>query len=715
MNIVDRIAAELSRSSTNVEAALDMFSSGATVPFVARYRKDQTGAMDEVVLQRIQDLFKDYSAIEERRKTILEKLKSRGLLTADLKDALMSAPTLSELEDVYLPFKIKKATRAEKARKAGLEGLARIIMAQKNDGIQKLAVRFVKGEIKTVDAAIAGAVDIMAEWINEHQYSRKRLRSMFRYESEVRSKVVKGKEKDGDDYVSFFDFREPVKKLKSHRLLALLRGEKEGVLSLSFSPERSICIKLLEQQFVKSEGESADIVKQAVGEAYSRFLRPSLQNELRAELKEKADISAVQVFTSNLRQLLLAPPLGAKNILAIDPGYKSGCKVVCLDRQGALLAHDTIYPHPPQKKYNAASNTLRALINAHKIEVIAIGNGTAGRETEQFIKRMEFKSSMAVFMVNEDGASVYSASAVGREEFPSHDVTVRGAVSIGRRLMDPLAELVKIEPQSLGVGQYQHDIQPALLKDALNRCVESAVNEVGVELNTASPYLLARVSGLGPALARSVIEHRSEKGAFKDRKALLDVKGLGAKAFEQCAGFLRIGGAVNPLDDTAVHPESYNLVGEIARSLGANVTDLIRNDELLGQIDKQFWIDKGIGEFTLNDLIEELKKPGRDPRRSAYFVEFDSKINSPSHLKEGSEMWGVVTNITHFGAFVDIGVKQDGMVHISELADRFVSDPFEVVRINQPVKVKVLSVDIERKRIALSMKQATIKLPPGQA
>jgi protein Tex len=706
------ISSQSGITQKSVSAVLDLLNSGATIPFIARYRKDQTGGLDEVEIASIFELSKKLGELELRKSKILKSLEERDLLTDELRLLIDKTNDINELEDIYLPFKQKRQTRAEKARLAGLEPLAKMLMSQGTGDPESMAARFVKGTVKSEEDALSGAIDIMAEWISENASIRRKLRSVFERESFVQCSLVKGKTDVGDNYRDYHDRNESVRKIRSHSILAMFRGEREGLLSVNAAPDRQMCIDIMERIYVKNNSESAGYVSKAISEAWSRLLRPSLQNELMAALKAKADAEAIKVFTSNLKQLLLAPPLGAKRVLAIDPGYKSGCKIVALDEQGQLLGHDTIYPHPPQSKRNHAQNTVLSFMNSYRLDTIAIGNGTAGRETEQFIKGISFSKDVSVYVVNEDGASIYSASSVGRAEFPNHDVTIRGSVSIGRRLMDPLAELVKIDPKSIGVGQYQHEVDEQKLKESLDQTVQSAVNMVGVELNTASKYLLMHISGLGPQLAENIISWRSEFGPFTSREQLKKVKKMGEKTFEQCAGFLRITEAKNPLDNTALHPESYSVVNKIAKDLKVETASLIRNEELLNGLDLNKYLQDGIGELALQDIIAELKKPGRDPRRRAYVVEFDKKISTPDDLIIGSEMWGVVTNITNFGAFVDVGVKQDGLVHISELADRFISDPFQVVQINQPVKVKVLEVDKIRKRIALSMKQATIKLPP---
>lgn len=712
LNTEQYIADHLQLNVKQVVAASSLLTAGATIPFISRYRKDETAGLDEVQLLAVEKLLQQMAAVDQRRTAIYKSLEERKLLGPELKQQLAEAVEMQELEDIYLPYKRKRQSRAEKARKAGLEPLAKMIMSQSDSQPEKMAQSFLKGEIESVQQALDGAGDIIAEWMNENISLRKRLRNLFMREALVSSVVVKGKEEEGERYRDYFDYTEPISRIKPHRTLALLRAEDEGVVRLSLVPDRDRALDVIQRMFVKKNNTCGRFVSQVAASAYSRLLRPALQTEVKNAIKAKAEDSAIGVFVNNLRQLLLAPPLGKKRVLAIDPGFKSGCKVVALNENGDLLGHDTIFPHPPQKKANQARNTLHSLIKTHNIEAIAIGNGTAGRETEDLIKRTAFNRELEVYMVNEDGASVYSASSVGRVEFPKHDVTIRGAVSIGRRLMDPLAELVKIDPRSIGVGQYQHDVDSTKLKNALEQCVQLVVNEVGVELNTASQYLLAHISGLGPGLAEKIVKFRAENGPYKNRKELLKVPGLGPKAYEQCAGFLRISDADNPLDNTAVHPESYPLVTKIADHCGVKVADLINNEERIDQLKVEELQSTGAGKFTIESVLAELKKPNRDPRKTAYTVEFDRRIKSPEDLVIGSQMWGVVTNITQFGAFVDIGVKQDGLVHISELADRFVADPFEVVHINQPVKVKVLAVDQLRKRISLSMKQADILKPP---
>jgi len=614
------ISKETGITDASVKAVIDLLASGATIPFIARYRKDQTLGLDEVQIADIQSLKKKLDELEDRRLKILKSLEERHLLTSELKSAIENAGDLNELEDIYFPYKQKRQTRAEKARQAGLEPLAKMIMSQGNGDTISMAARFVKPPIKSEDEALAGAMDIIAEWVSENTMLRKRLRSVFQHDSIIHSQLVKGKEEAGANYRDYHNRSESVRKIRSHSVLAMFRGERECVLSISAVPDRQVCIDMMERVFVKNNSDSARVVVKAIADAWSRLLRPSLQNDLMATLKEKADVEAIRVFAANLKQLLLAPPLGAKRVLAIDPGFKTGCKIVALDEQGQLLGHDTIFPHAPQNKRNQAQNTVLSFIKSFKLDTIAIGNGTAGRETEQFVKGIPFSKEMSVYIVNEDGASIYSASSVGRAEFPNHDVTIRGSVSIGRRLMDPLAELVKIDPKSIGVGQYQHDVDEQKLKESLDQTVQSAVNMVGVELNTASKYLLMHVSGLGPQIAENIIAWRSENGPFSSRQELKKVKKMGEKTFEQCAGFLRIANAKNPLDNTALHPESYPVVEKMAKDLKLDVAALIRNEELLEQIDRVKYVSREFGEMALTDIIAELKKPGRDPRRKAYVV-----------------------------------------------------------------------------------------------
>ncbi len=687
-----------------VENTLKLLDGGATIPFISRYRKEFTGSLDEVAIAAIKQHSSRLADLDKRREAVLKSIVEQDKLTPQLKNSIEAADTLAELEDIYLPFKPKKKTRASAAREKGLEPLAEIIMQQKEKEIEIIASSYINEQLPDVEDALQGARDIIAEWVNEEKEARNIIRNLFGKEAVIHSRLVKNKEDDAVKYRDYFDFSEPLRRCPSHRYLAMLRGEDEGFLRLAIRPPEEKATGLLDRLFVKSGSSSSRQVLMAVKEGYKRLLCPSMETEFRALYKEKADLDAIRVFAANLQQLLLTPPLGQKRILAVDPGYRSGCKVVCIDAQGNLLHNETIYPHSPQNDIKGASRKVTSLANQYKIEAIAIGNGTASRETEQFIKKVRFEMDVQVFIVNESGASVYSASKTAREEFPGYDVTVRGAVSIGRRLADPLAELVKIDPKSIGVGQYQHDVDQNKLKESLDLVVESCVNQVGVNLNTASSHLLAYISGLGPQLARNIISYRLENGPFNSRNQLRKVARLGDKAFEQCAGFLRIPGAGHPLDNTAVHPESYSLVERIAADLGVATDDLIASDELRKKIIPENYVNEKTGLPTLMDILEELAKPGRDPRSKIKMFEFSSEVFSINDLKAGMVLPGLVTNITKFGAFIDIGVKQDGLVHISQLADRYVADPGEVVSLNQQVRVRVLDVDIARKRIQLSMK-----------
>lgn len=707
-DFTDLIARELNLQPWQVFNTLKLMAGGATIPFIARYRKEMTGTLDEVKLAAIRDRNQQLFDIEKRREAILNSIREQEKLTPELERQINAAQSLTELEDLYLPYKQKRKTRASIARERGLEPLARLIMAQGNIHPEEKAAAFIDAEksVETVDDALAGARDIIAEWVNESVPARERIRSLFTREAQISSKPVKGKELEGILYQNYFDTNEPLLRAPSHRILAMLRGEEEGFLRISVNPEEEKALSQLNRIFVKTENEASQQVQAAVKDSYKRLLQPSMETELRAVAKQKADDEAIRVFVTNLRQLLLSPPLGQKNILAIDPGFRTGCKVVCLDRQGRLLHNETIYPHPPQNDVREAVAKIRNLVAVYGIEAVAIGNGTAGRETENFIRKIPFDRPLVSIMVNESGASIYSASAVAREEFPDYDVTVRGAVSIGRRLMDPLAELVKIDPKSIGVGQYQHDVNQTALQNSLHDTVVSCVNQVGVELNTASKQLLSYVSGVGPVLADNIIAFRNKNGVFKSRHDLLQVKRFGDKAFEQAAGFLRIRDAENPLDRSAVHPESYAIVQRMANDLNCTISDLIENASLREQIQPQRYVSDTFGLPTINDIIAELAKPGRDPREEFDLFEFDPNIHSIQDLKPGMIMNGLVTNITAFGAFVDIGVHQDGLVHVSQLTNHFVRDPNQVVKLNQKVKVKVMEVDVNRKRIALSMKEA---------
>ena len=700
------IALELNLASAFVRNTIKLLEEGATIPFIARYRKEMTGSMDEIVIAQIRDRLRQLRDLDARRETILKSLKEQEKLTEELENAIHNASTMAEVEDIYLPFKPKRKTRAAIAREKGLEPLATMILSQRHDDIEERSKSFIdksKG-VTTIEEAIAGAIDIIAEWINEHPYARKRIRFLFQKEGMLCSKLMKDKEQEGANYRNYFNFRELLNKAPSHRVLAIFRGENEKFLKVTVEVEDDKAVGILEKIFIKANNFSSELVEKALRDCLKRLMAPSMETELRQAAKEKADKEAIHVFSENLRQLLLTPPLGQKNVLAIDPGFRTGCKIVCLDKQGKLLHNETIYPHPPQNEVKEAIHKIKSLVKAYKIEAIAIGNGTAGRETENLIRSVPFDRDLIAVMVNESGASIYSASPVARSEFPDYDVTVRGSVSIGRRLMDPLAELVKIDPQSIGVGQYQHDINQNALQQSLEDTVVSCVNSVGVEVNTASEQLLTYVSGVGPALAKNIIGFRDKKGAFATRNDLKKVPRFGEKAFEQAAGFLRIRDAENPLDRSAVHPESYYVVEKMVKKIGCSINDLIENTELRQAIKLEEFIDENVGLPTLNDIMKELAKPGRDPRKQLEIFEFDKNIHSIHDLKDGMRLAGIVTNITRFGVFVDIGVHQDGLVHISQLADKFVRDPNDVVKINQKVMVVVTEVDLERKRIQLSMK-----------
>lgn len=687
----------------NILNTVKLMDEGATIPFLARYRKEVTGSMDEVELFKLKYELERLRALEQRKETIINTINEQGKLTDELRKKIENTYDANELEDLYLPYKPKRKTKATVARENGLEPLAIKILNQSKFDVETEAENYLNENIKTPEDALKGARDIIAEIMSEEAIVRNKLRNLFTREAVVTSKVYSDKKEEGIKYKDYFDWSEPLSKIPSHRLLAIRRGENEGFLRMNIDVDTEKALDIIERHFIKSKNDCAEQIKLAAKDCWKRLLHPSLEMEARIESKEKADKQAIKVFAENLRQLLLAPPLGAKRVLAIDPGYRTGCKVVCLDEQGNLLNNTTIYPHPPQNETAEAMRKINTLVSQYKIQAIAIGNGTAGRETENFIKRIRFNEEVKVFVVNEAGASIYSASAVAREEFPDYDVTVRGAVSIGRRLMDPLAELVKIEPKSIGVGQYQHDVDQNMLQKELDSVVESCVNNVGVSLNTASKHLLAYVSGLGQALAQNIIEYRKNNGAFKSREELKRVPRLGEKAFEQCAGFLRIENAENPLDNSAVHPESYSIAEKIAKQLNINLKELIGNESALSKIKAEEFITEKAGKETITDILKELAKPARDPRKAAKVFEF-ADVHSMEDLKEGMVLPGIVTNITNFGCFVDVGVKQDGLVHISNLSDTFVKDPNEVVQLHQHVKVKVLEVDIARKRIGLSLK-----------
>lgn len=701
---VELISAELNIHRRSVTNTIKLLDEGATIPFISRYRKEMTGNLDETQITTIRDLSVKYVELDKRKETILSTIEAQGKLTDELKARIIACYNPTELEDIYLPYKPKRRTKATIAKEKGLEPLALLIFKQQERNIFAKAETFISDKVANGDEALAGARDIIAEWISEDEKARNLARRHFHKSAIIRSKVVKGKETEGIKYSDYFNWEEEVRRCASHRFLAMKRGQDEGYLRVNITPPAEPVIEELQRVFIRSNGEAAEQLRLAIADSYKRLIEPSIENEFTATLKEKADDEAIRVFAENLRQLLLSPPLGQKSVLAIDPGYRTGCKVVCLDQQGNLLHNETIFPHPPQSEQGKAMSKISALVDTYKIEAIAIGNGTASRETESLIKRIRFNRDVKVFVVSEDGASVYSASPVAREEFPEYDVTVRGAVSIGRRLMDPLAELVKIDPKSIGVGQYQHDVDQAKLKGSLDQVVESCVNHVGVYLNTASKHLLTYVSGLGPQLAKNIVDYRAKNGAFKSRDELKMVPRLGEKAFEQCAGFLRIADAENPLDNTAVHPESYHIVEKMAADLGCSVGDLIHNEELRAKINLEKYVTDKVGLPTLNDIMQELSKPGRDPRKTIKVFEFAEGIFSIDDLKPGMVLPGIVTNITNFGVFVDIGVKQDGLVHISQLANRYVSNPLDVVKLHQHVKVKVLEVDIPRKRIQLTLK-----------
>lgn len=699
------ISRSLNLSLRDVENTLSLLKESATVPFIARYRKERTGGLDEVQIADIQKENNRIVEFEKRRKTILEAISEQGKLTDELKRSIDTARDANALEDIYLPFKQKRKTKASEAREKGLEALAAIVMKQEVNDVQSTAKRFVKGQVKNTDDALEGARYIMAEWMNERPRARNAVRTLFTRKAEIKSKLIKDKEAEAQKYRDYFSFSELLRRIPGHRLLAIRRAETEGFLRISIEPPKEEAIEALERIFVKGKSESSNQVAMAALDAYKRLMKPSIETEFKNESKEKADAEAISIFAENLRQLLLTPPIGQKRTLGIDPGFKSGCKTVCLDEHGNLLHNENIYPHPPQNDKAKAAAKIGQLVESYRIDAIAIGNGTAGRETEDFIRtRVRFRQDVEVYVVNEAGASIYSASSAARKEFPDYDITVRGAVSIGRRLMDPLAELVKIDPKSIGVGQYQHDVDQNKLKEALDQTVESVVNRVGVELNTASEHLLAYVSGLGPKLAENIVEYRKDNGAFTSRADLKNVKGMGPKAFEQAAGFLRIRGAKNPLDNSAVHPESYHVVKRMAKGIGQPISALVGAKEVLKDLDPHKYTDEKAGLPTVNSIIEELGKIGRDPRGKPKMFQFDPRLRKIEDLEVGMTVPGIVTNIAKFGAFVDIGVKQDGLIHVSQMADRFISDPNEIVKLQQQLEVKVVEVDEKRKRIQLSLK-----------
>jgi len=706
---ITKIAQELKVSARSVGATVELLDDGSTVPFISRYRKEATGSLDEVVITSIRDRLNQLRELDKRRATVIDSIEKQGKLTDELKEKILAVETMSELEDLYLPYKPKRRTRATAAREKGLEPLAEKIFGQSDFDVEKEAEKYIDAEkkVETAEDALSGARDIIAEWINESSEVRHKVRDLFFAKGVFEAAVIKNKEAEGQNYKDYFEWSESVKTAPSHRILAVRRGEREEILILKVTAPENEALSIIEEICVSKKNDAGAQVMMAIADCYKRLLAPSMENEVRLATKERADLEAINVFAQNLRQLLLAAPLGQRRVMGIDPGFRTGCKVVCLNEQGKLLCNTTIYPTGSAMQAQEAGHTILDLLTEHKIEFIAIGNGTASRETEEFIRGLKLPKDVQVLMVSESGASIYSASDVAREEFPDYDVTVRGAVSIGRRLQDPLAELVKIDPKSIGVGQYQHDVDQALLKKCLDDVVISCVNLVGVELNTASKQLLTYVSGLGPARANLIVKSREQKGAFQSREDLLSITGLGSKAFEQAAGFLRIRSGKNVLDASAVHPESYYLVKAIAGDLNCRIEDLMQNEVLRKHIDLNKYVTDIVGLPTLNDIMQELAKPGRDPRQEFEIFRFKEGVTKPEDLVLGMKLPGIVTNITNFGAFVDIGVHLDGLVHISQLSDRYVRDPNEVVKVHQKVDVTVLEVDLERKRIALSMKNNT--------
>lgn len=702
--IIQHISKATDISTRQVMAVIHLFEQGSSIPFISRYRKEQTGGLNEVEIGNIKINYDKFVKLSERRNFIIESIDSQGKLSEELKTHILDCWDPVVLEDLYLPYKPKRKTKASIARENKLEPLADRIMQQADGNVEEWAKHFVTENVKTTDEALQGARDIIAEIISENRDIRETIRKAFDHSAVISSKLVKTKEEEAQKYQDYFEFSEKLSKCPSHRLLAIRRGENEGVLRVDISPDNARVIESLNRMLVKRNNEAAEQVELAISDSYKRLLKPSIENEYANISKEKADLEAIEVFAQNLKQLLLSPPLGQKRVLAIDPGFRTGCKLVVLDAQGNLMHNENIYPHKPQEDRRTATRKLVSLVDMYDIEAIAIGNGTASRETESFIKRIRFSKEIKVFVVSEDGASIYSASAIAREEFPKYDVTVRGAVSIGRRLMDPLAELVKIDPKSIGIGQYQHDVDQKLLKESLDTVVESCVNNVGVDLNTASRHLLTYVSGLGTVLAQNIVDYRKENGAFSNRAQLLKVPRLGNKAFEQCAGFLRIRNGENLLDNTAVHPESYHIVEKMASDQGSDILGLIENQDLRAKIDLKKYVDGNIGIPTLTDIMKELEKPGRDIRETIKVFEFAENVFDIDDLEVGMVLPGIVTNITKFGAFVDIGIKQNGLIHVSNMADRFIKDPAEVVNLHQHLKVKIIDIDIKRERIQLSLK-----------
>ena len=706
MDKIQFIQQNISLQEKQINAVLQLLSEDCTIPFIARYRKDKTGNLGEVEIEQIQKLSKNFDEIQKRKESVLKSIEEQEKLTPELRAKIEQSFDLQEIEDLYLPFKKRRKTKADAAKEKGLEPLAKIIMAQKNGDIEQTVQNYLNKEVTSVEEALQGARDIIAEWINENIFIRKNLRRIFQRKALISSKVVKTKkeEEEAQKYAQYFDWSEPLNKIPSHRLLAMLRAEKEGFIKVNIDIDKDEIVTFMEGSLVKTASPScAEQIILAAQDAYKRLLEPSISNEILQEAKIKADEKAISIFSENLTQLLLAPPLGEKRILAIDPGYRTGCKVVCLDEKGDLLHNETIYPHAPQKETAAAMKKIRSMVEAYHIEAISIGNGTASRETEFFIKKIAFDRPLQVFVVSEAGASIYSASKIARDEFPDYDITVRGAVSIGRRLSDPLAELVKIDPKSIGVGQYQHDVDQTLLKEELDSTVVKCVNSVGININTASKSLLSYVSGIGEKLAENIVAYRTENGAFVDRNQIKKVPRLGEKAFQQAAAFIRIKDSKNPLDNSSVHPEAYKIVEKMAKDLGIKTIDLIANEEKIKQIAPEKYTTEDIGILGIKDILKELLKPGLDPRKASKVFEFDPNIKTFEDLKTGMILPGIVSNITAFGCFVDIGIKENGLVHISQLKDGFVSDPSEVVKLHQQVKVKIIEIDTDRKRIALSM------------
>lgn len=708
LKYLQRIAQKLNLSLKQINNVNDLQAEGATIPFMARYRKEATGNMDEVQIGNAVEEIKYFTELDKRKETVIKTIEGLGKLTPELKQKIEDCFEATTLEDIYLPFKPKRKTKATQAIEKGLEPLATLLFSQADMDPETAAAAYVKEDVKDVKEALQGARDIMAEWISEQEQTRNKVRQLFTEEAVLRSKVLNSKKEEADaqKYRDYFEFSEPLSQSPSHRLLAIRRGEKEGFLVMDITIEKEVAVEALERIVIKQSNKASAEVKKALEDSYERLLKSSIENEFRLLSKNKADEEAINVFTENLRQLLLASPLGSKRVLALDPGFRTGCKLVCLDAQGNLVHNTAIYPHPPQQEWQKSIAELKFLVDRYDIDAIGIGNGTAGRETEQLVRSIDFGKPVSVFQVNESGASIYSASEVAREEFPDQDVTVRGAVSIGRRLLDPLSELVKIDAKSIGVGQYQHDVNQTKLKEALDRVVESAVNFVGVDVNTASRHLLLYVSGLSATLAKNIVEYRAKNGAFKSREELKKVPLMGPKTYEQCAGFLRIPGAQHPLDNSSVHPESYAIVEAMAKDVQASLEDLIQKNELRKKVDPKKYISEKAGAFTIEDIMKELEKPGRDPRAVIEEFRFDDTIKTMEDVKVGMVVPGIVTNITNFGCFVDIGVKQDGLVHISQLSNTFVSDPNQVVKLQQRVTVTVTEVDINRKRIALTMKTA---------